>query len=461
MESVRCRKLSPWMGILGAFLLWGAPGAARAEEAAPSGSQELQEIKSRIEALEKSAGGPPASSWADKVKVGVHVRLRNEGRFNYDRDSDVGDKDDFTLLRGRLSVDARANENVRAYFQLQASRNFGDSLLSPAPFGPGNEALGVTADDEDASVHQGFIELSSGSWTARIGRQEMKFGDERLVGSLEWANRARSFDGFSLIYDSEEFRAQPFFHIIEYRPPAFSAAAADSYFTGFNSTFKKVGKGVDFYFLAFFDSDAAPTFTQDGNLFIYTVGFRTKDMPAEGLGYDVEAAGQTGENDAKKIYAFAAHLAAAYGFGGDLSPAVTLEYNVASGEDGVGNDNAFKNLFPTNHNKYGAIDFVTWSNIHHLRGGLSFKPVADLSLAANYHLFLSQEKKGALGLLTAATAVDKRTYGQEFDLVANYVLFKAAKLHGGYSLFFPGGMFPETADDEVHFVYAQVQVDIP
>ncbi|MEW6777443.1 MAG: alginate export family protein [Bdellovibrionota bacterium] len=450
------------------FLMAVGLSAARAEEGG-----ELDALKKRLDALEQKQGAaPPAAggSWTDKVKVGVHVRVRNEGRFNYDRNSDVGDKDDFTLLRGRLSVDARANENVRAYFQVQASRNFGDSCLGGTPtapcpgngpFGPGNAALGVTVEDEDVSVHQGFIDLSSGPWTARLGRQEMKFGDERLVGSLEWANRARSFDGFSLIYDTEEFKAQPFFHIVEYRPPAFSGLNNDSFFTGFNSTLKQIGNGVDLYFLAFLDGDGAATSTQDGNLFIYTAGLRTKDMPAEGFGYDLEAAGQAGENDAVKIYAFALHAAGAYGLGGEMSPTVSLEYNVASGEDGVGNDNAFKNLFPTNHNKYGAIDFVTWSNIHHFRGGVSFKPLADLSLFANYHLFLSQEKRGALGLLTAAAAVDKRTYGQELDFYANYVLFKAAKLHGGYSLFLPGDMFPNTADDAVHFAYAQVQVDVP
>ncbi len=443
---------------------------------------EISDLKARIEALEKKGEGSSsqgASSWTDKIKFGVHLRIRNEGRFNYDRNSDVGDKDDFTLLRARLSADANPSEKVRAFIQFQASRVFGDSCLgaqppsscltssSYSPFNPGNLALGVIADDEDLTVHQAFVDLKFlGDFTARLGRQEMLFGDERLVGALAWSNRTRAFDGFSLIHDTEAHRAQAFFHVIEYRPPSFTTAPLDndSFFTGFYNTFKEIGKGVDYYFLAFLDGDGAVPTTQDENLFIYTFGLRTKDMPKEGLGYDFEGAFQAGENDAVKIYAYAVHVAGGYGLGGELAPYVTLEYNVASGEDGIGNDNAFKNLFPTNHCKYGCIDFMTWSNTHNFRGGVSVVPVDALTVALDYRLFLSQEKTGKIGILTAAgastTPVADRFYGQELDVVLNYAFDKYAKLHGGYSLFLPGDMFPATNDDAVHFAYAQVQVDV-
>ncbi|NIP78292.1 MAG: alginate export family protein, partial [Gemmatimonadetes bacterium] len=62
--------------------------------------------------------------------------------------------------------------------------------------------LGTTDPSADGlDLHQGWLELGdagSGALSLRVGRQELAYGGERLVGALNWAQQARSFDGARL-----------------------------------------------------------------------------------------------------------------------------------------------------------------------------------------------------------------------------------------------------------------------
>jgi hypothetical protein len=46
-------------------------------------------------------------------------------------------------------------------------------------------------------IRQAYVELGNGEkqmFGLRVGRQEMNFGDQRLIGALNWTNSARTFD---------------------------------------------------------------------------------------------------------------------------------------------------------------------------------------------------------------------------------------------------------------------------
>lgn len=429
-------------------------------------------------AVAPMAASAEENDWTDKVKVGLDARVRNESRFNYDLNSNNGDKDNFSLLRARLNVTATPSENFRGFMQVQSSRVFGDSALTGSPFGPGNTARGIAPDDEDIALHQGYLDIIYEDLTLRAGRQEMIFGDQRLVGALGWSNRSRSFDGIALIHETDSDKTTLFFHVVqrnpERGPTALTPAALplapsnDPFFFGLHTTVKEIGNGLDLYALGFIDRDAgrnAPAHIQDGNLGFVTLGLRTKDMPKEGFGYDLEAAYQGGENDDVGIIAFAAHLAVAYGLGGEFAPKVLLEYNVASGDNpNTRRDTRFKNLFPTNHNKYGYIDFMGWSNMHNLRGGVGATLNENLRLTADYHLFLAYEEQDATGAGAAALPVavgrTSRNFGQEVDVLVAYKHKNFFKALAGYSVFFPGDMHAAPTDDVVQFAYVQLALSV-
>ncbi|MCB0219345.1 MAG: alginate export family protein, partial [Chrysiogenetes bacterium] len=307
-------------------------------------------------ALPIASASAADASWTDKIKVGLEARVRNESQFDYDLNAKAEDKDNFSLLRARLNVTATPTENFRGFIQIQSSRVFGDSALS-GTFGPGNTARGIAADDEDIALHQGYLDIIGNDLTFRVGRQEMIFGDQRLVGALGWSNRGRSFDGVSLIHDTDSHKATLFFHLIQRNaagtttlalsplpptPPAlvtvtFGAPGNnDPMFFGANVTLKEIGNGLDVYLFGFVDRDGQtinPAKVQDGNLAFATLGFRTKDMPGDGIGYDLEGAVQGGENDDVGIMAFAGHVALGFGVEDASGLKLLAEYNIASGDN--------------------------------------------------------------------------------------------------------------------------------
>src|SRR6185436_17662187 len=42
------------------------------------------------------------------------------------------------------------------------------------------------------------------SLTARVGRQELLYGNQRLISPLDWANTRRTFDGARLLYKGDK-----------------------------------------------------------------------------------------------------------------------------------------------------------------------------------------------------------------------------------------------------------------
>ena len=54
--------------------------------------------------------------------------------------------------------------------------------------------------------HQAYLELDdlfSKSISVRLGRQELAYGSQRLVGTVEWSNVGRSFDAVKIRYGEE------------------------------------------------------------------------------------------------------------------------------------------------------------------------------------------------------------------------------------------------------------------
>src|ERR1051326_8476786 len=52
--------------------------------------------------------------------------------------------------------------------------------------------------------YQGFVEfgeIENSPWSARIGRQELNYGETRLIANANWTNSARTFDAVRLRYN--------------------------------------------------------------------------------------------------------------------------------------------------------------------------------------------------------------------------------------------------------------------
>lgn len=113
--------------------------------------------------------------------------------------------DDYVLNQTRLWADADVNEHLRIFIQLQDSRAFGveGTTVGFATDGANNRI----------DIHQGYFDLKNLfdlPLTVRVGRQEIIWGDHRVIGNLVWSNQGRVFDGGRVMWDTDAIHAEAF-----------------------------------------------------------------------------------------------------------------------------------------------------------------------------------------------------------------------------------------------------------
>ena len=113
---------------------------------------------------------------------------RAEGRTAYGFKPGIDDA--YDLTRFRLNLEVAPKKWVRVFVQGQDARALG---IDPSHL---NSTLKDAFD-----LRQAYLEFKVGDQdgvSLRVGRQELIFGAERLVGTLDWNNTARSFDAVRL-----------------------------------------------------------------------------------------------------------------------------------------------------------------------------------------------------------------------------------------------------------------------
>jgi hypothetical protein len=332
--------------------------------------------------------------------------------------------------------------------------------------------------------------------TLKVGRQELIYGDERLIGAADWLNLTRVFDGAKLRYEDKNFWVDAFVT----RPVLYDDRNLNwnneyEWFSGIYASTKTLvpKQETQLYFLARNAGEKSPRanekgFPQAGGASprdIYTVGARVKSLPGQlnGFDYGAEVAGQFGKwgSGATEIdhEAFAAYVGGGYTFEKAWgTPRVGVEYNYASGDKDPKDDKheTFENLFPTNHKFYGYMDFVSLQNIQNVRFMTSIKPHKKLTLTLDYHLFwladtadsfytVAGAPRGGGGVGTGTGFNRNKGYdsfvGSEIDLIGTYNIAPWAAVQVGYGHFFTGKYIdqslsaPAFGSKDADYVYCQ------
>ena len=338
-------------------------------------------------------------------------------------------------------------------------------------------------------LHQGYITVGNGSefpLTGKVGRQELAYGDERLVGASDWGNLGRVFDAAKLRFEQKSLWVDAFVgRVVLPNDDQFNQPNYYDWFSGAYASTKLVPNQVtDLYFLARNvqreSAGEITTTTPNGAATardIYTIGLRVKSLPntLKGFDYSGEFAGQfgnfAGSADGPRLdhRAFAAHVGGGYTLSDcSTQPRLGLEYNFASGDSDPNDDQhgTFENLFPTNHRFYGYMDFFSWQNIHDVRLNAALKPLTKLTLTLDYHLFWLADTQDYFYQVNGAP---RRTggyginpqagnyVGSEIDVIATYAVTKFASLQAGYGHFFAGDYVDDTLTDpqDANFAYVQ------
>lgn len=426
---------------------------------------------------------PPATGYAPikfgALTVDVQEKMRFEGRENnFDFNSAVNSPQDATWLlqRFRLGLGYDVNSWLKFYVQGQDIRELGGSR-------PNEVGVAAAEGDDVFDVLKAYAQIGNVSkgLSATIGRQFLSYGDQRLVGPLEWLNSARTFDAVKLRYAEEKY-ALDFFvsspvvlrdHMWNQSNFLNQEDSLNDYFSGLYlaTKFVPINKTTDFYVFHKRDDGDASFGPRLGDTNFITIGTLWKGDPSKlaGWDYETEMAYQNGDVSGRDLSAFAGHWGVGYNWTKrSWKPRIGIQYNYGSGDDNAadGSIGTFQNLYPTNHLFYGFIDTTGWVNMHNPQLNISFQPTAKLKVMVDYHLYWSASNNDAWRRVNGVTAVRPITSGasnfrgQEIDLTAFYKVNAHVGLQAGYSVFFAGNYLADTgASDNAHFAYLQLQID--
>ncbi len=356
---------------------------------------------------------------AQELELGGEIRPRAELRSPVYGPGRGEDRTlDLTSMRTRLSAAVALAKGVRGFVQLQDVRVWGEEASTTD--GAGN-AL---------DLHQGWVELGSSSespWSVRVGRQEVAYGDERLLGALDWAQQGRAMDGIRLRLRSSSVVVDGLAMTLG----EWEAGAGESALYGLYGTVGESGSLQAYALYNTADEVMTEPLRHEGVTDQYTLGGRW--AAGEGaLEWRLEGAYQLGRRDAQDVSAYlvAAEAAADLGSGWRVG----VLYDRLSGDDEPtdATTRVFDTLFATNHKFYGSMDLFL--NIPVQTSGRGLQDVGlesryaltpDVSVALNGHLFS----------LSATSGAESARLGEELDFTARWAYAPGVAVTAGASYF--------------------------
>lgn len=432
---------------------------------------------------------PAVSAQAADPAFGGEYRLRGEFRDNNDFNDAAADKTGTYLQRIRFTAGISVKDDTTVKVTIQDSRIWGAEGNAVAG-GPALTDSGTTI-NSNTDIHEGYVNISNlfgARVSLRAGRQELSYGDQRLVGSFGWNNNGRSFDALKFIYTSDLFNADLFTSKVREN----TTSDEDLDFYGLHITTGIIpNNSLDIYTFFLRDgSDGGGTAPfgitgPAGNTTItginaaqalWTVGARLKGSYGP-VDYTAEVPFQTGSIDTTAarydISAWAAAVKLGYTLPTSMKVRVGVEYDYASGDDNAGDNDieTFYNLFPTNHPLLGFMDMQGWRNV----SAISVNASADITnklkaYAAWWNFSLAEKQDAWYGAgnwnntptsgVRAANSNGEDSVGNEFDLVATYQYSSGVQLQAGYSHFFTGIFIDTAVADEADQDFAYLQLTV-
>lgn len=320
----------------------------------------------------------------------------------------------------------------------------------------------TVANNNSFMLHQAWAEilltdtaLKNKALSLKIGRQEIVYDDERLLGGLDWLQQGRRHDAAMLKYETGPW--------VLHAAVAFNQNQENAAGTVYNSTpagnytattnggtmyksmqFLYAGKKLEHGNASFlFFTDQFSKYNMDSAT--NTKAFKTGTWSRATTGFYLNNTFGKFTVTASAYYQFgktpAGQKLSAALFSGMAQYAVSKKISAGPGIDyttGGANgttSNAFDPLYGTPHKFWGLMDYF-YAASPFGKGGLAdyyiksrFTPSAKLWFTADVHQFSSAAKiNGAAG--------DKKSFGQEVDIVGNYSLTKQIILEAGYGHFF-------------------------
>ncbi|HXK01116.1 MAG TPA: alginate export family protein [Verrucomicrobiae bacterium] len=322
---------------------------------------------------------PYTPSW---LRFGGQVR----GRLELPQGSDAltGSADCYLLTRLRLNVTVRPLKWLTMFAETQDTRALGYGGTPPATM------------QDPLDLRAAYLELNSGGdrgIMVRAGRQEMAFGNSRVISIGPWSNTSKSFDVVRTALFRPGFRfeliAGSFVQVDGNRFDRHKPG--EHFYTSYNTFSRLVPHSqVEPYFIAKTVKGVTGELGSRGNAVVYTGGLRWAGTFATRFDYSVEMLRQWGSWAADRIRADAG----TYTFGWTFNdsphkPRLSAEYSFGPGDgnpaDGV--RGALDLLYGNNQPFFSYTGMFSWRNLRTLRAGVDFNARKNVKVVLDYRDF--------------------------------------------------------------------------
>ncbi len=382
----------------------------------------------------QSLQSPDVPSW---MTLDMDLRTRGEGQTAIDYSSGNAQAYDLTRVHGGIKV--RPTRWLAAYLQFHDAHALGLPLQYTA------------ANMRDTfDFRQAYLDFHIKHVSVFAGRQELKFGDERLVGISDWTNVSRTFDGFDARIGEKN------------RIDLFSASVVNIYPTAldmhsgglnFHGAYASINSWIPHTtFEPYVLVKAMPrVLSQQGSYGTETEttpGLRVSDNMPGGFDYSVEGVLQRGSYSNDSIHAGAGYAKAAYTSARlPWTPRVQGEYDYATGNTHKNPQriSTFDQQYPSSHNAFGLVDLFGWQNIRQTRVNLSLTPIPHLTLLIQEELLRVATMKDGVYNGSGSEFVKPPTggftsdnIGRDFDASLKYVYHQYFVVNAGVGHFSPG-----------------------
>lgn len=452
---------------------------------------------------------------------GINERLRSENKsnagtthagsnFDFSSAPPTTSSNDYWLNRLMLRA-GYTGDWFSAMVETRTSYSYSDNRYNATA--PGK---GLMENDGPFQLELAYLTLGNLKkfpLTVKIGRQELTYGDQRLVGSAMWLNTPHTFDAVKVRYQNAFMGADVFTSSLVYtRNDGFNKSNPQDLLSGLYLDFPGLSKNNVIETYVFARNVARGIVTDDWSEVpapfrfpapqdIYTIGFRAKSKPGT-LGawdYGIELMGQLGNRTAvypatpvpvaktaprlsQEAYAFV--LQTGYTWkDSPWKPRLAFIFSGASGDHSSADKNSetFQNLLPSNHGLYGLMDLSGLQNILDYRLAFSVKPSAKTSLAFDFHQQVLMSTydywynvAGVPRNTPGAAPGSGRGYGinpgyngnlgQEIDLIAGWTVTRGLLLESGVGHFFRGPYIKESfravGSKDADYLYIQATLNL-
>jgi hypothetical protein len=352
--------------------------------------------------------------------------------------------DAYMLSRLRLGLTIQPTSWLKFFAEGQDARAIGKS---PA----------VPTFQNTWDIRQAYVELGNGEkqmFGLRAGRQEINFGDQRLIGALNWTNSARTFDAVRGTVHYKGYRLDVFASsVVNQVDGTWDHHQQGNNLHGLYGGMEKLvpGATIEPYVLW----RLQPSVNLDEKI----TGIRWVGKLPLGFDYGSEMVKELGSMGTENVRAWGGHWVVGWTDAkARLKPRAYIEYNYATGDSNAKDrtHGTFDQLYPTGHDKYGFADQVGWRNIRDFRAGVETKPRRNVTAAVEYNNWLLANANDALynaggvAIARSAAGTAGTHVGQEVDVIGTWSFYKPLQIGTGFGHIFPGEFLKKTTPGQAY-----------